>query len=217
MTESYKTVIIGDSRVGKTSIIARAATNEFDPTSVSPTVALGNATKIPVKANDSDIDIEIWDTAGTEQFQSLAVYYARDAVACICVFDLGNLQSFLNINAWIQMILQVGSISNFYIVGNKFDLVQNQVIDPTIDGVFKYLTTRDDQDAIEDAELQVSKLKDTLEGIKWSLLFASAQSGFHIEDLFQQIGEDVVSSKENEDTTTSIKIKDTPKKSGCGC
>lgn len=119
---NFKVVIIGDSEVGKTSIIQRAKDGTFEENGTPATIN-GNATKIPVKLDNKTVTIEMWDTAGTEAYQALAVNYARNAVACICVFDVTNEDSFNDLSGWVNMMQNVETIKYFYFVGNKSDLL----------------------------------------------------------------------------------------------
>eukprot|EP00766_Chilomastix_caulleryi_P000144 gnl/Chilomastix_caulleri/1137.p1 GENE.gnl/Chilomastix_caulleri/1137~~gnl/Chilomastix_caulleri/1137.p1 ORF type:complete len:165 (-),score=10.75 gnl/Chilomastix_caulleri/1137:309-803(-) len=118
---SHKVVLLGDSGVGKTSLIYRYIKNEFSEYS-EPTVGALCSSKT-VRANDHDVLLEIWDTAGQERYRSLVPMYYRDAECAIVVYDIRNPQSYDLALEYIDQIQQAGGAGDFIaIVGNKVDL-----------------------------------------------------------------------------------------------
>ena len=97
--QQKKVIIIGDSNVGKTSILFRFVFNKFDQQSM-PTLGAGFKTK-EVKFEDPhnpttqrSMRLTLWDTAGQEKFDSLTKMYFKDAKAAIIVYDISSEQSF---------------------------------------------------------------------------------------------------------------------------
>ena len=87
--QEKKVLIIGDSNVGKTSIMLRIVRNEFDEYSM-PTLGTGfKVREIQFKDNQK-MQLSIWDTAGQEKFDSLTKIYFKHAEAALIVYDVTN-------------------------------------------------------------------------------------------------------------------------------
>ena len=100
----FKVVLIGESGVGKTSILLRYVSNEFNSQQFS-TLGLSYVDKIIQIDNNKKIKLEIWDTAVQEKFRSLAKAYYRNIDVGILVYDVTNKTSFEEIkNYWIKDI-----------------------------------------------------------------------------------------------------------------
>jgi Ras-related protein Rab-7A len=130
---SFKIIIIGDSCVGKTSLLKRYVNNTFLE-SYKATIGVDFLTK-NIKINKKIISLQLWDTAGNERFHTLSNAFYRGADACIIVFDLTNIISFKNLENWMDEFLLYSNVSDpnnypFIIVGNKSDLINdtNRVI-----------------------------------------------------------------------------------------
>ena len=127
--ETVKVVLIGESGVGKTSIISRYTTNTFDPQTLTSSSAQFLTKTINLNENTS-IKFDIWDTAGQEKFKSLAKIFYKDAKVIIFVYDITNKPSFETLkNYWYKEIMD-NSISDLIlaIVGNKSDLYENEQV-----------------------------------------------------------------------------------------
>ena len=100
----FKVVLIGESGVGKTSILLRYVSNEFNSQQFS-TLGLSYVDKIIQIDNNKKKKLEIWDTAGQEKFRALAKAYYRNIDVGILVYDVTNKTSFEEIkNYWIKDI-----------------------------------------------------------------------------------------------------------------
>ncbi|KAH0788277.1 small GTP-binding protein [Histomonas meleagridis] len=118
---TFRVVTIGDSSVGKTCIINRFINNKFQADQQNTVGAAMES--FNEERNGKKIEIQIWDTAGQEQYKSLGAVYYRGAAAVIFVFDLSNYQSFKNLDEWLNSFQQAGSDkASFFLVGNKSDL-----------------------------------------------------------------------------------------------
>lgn len=98
---AYKVAMVGDSGVGKTSIVSsfiRGTTSS----SHEPTLGAAFDTKFVNIGCEKKIKLQIWDTAGQERFKSLIPMYYRNAQACICVFDVTNYNSIKNLASWVN-------------------------------------------------------------------------------------------------------------------
>jgi small GTP-binding protein len=114
----YKVAFVGDSSVGKTSLIYSYLGQAGEPT---PTVG-AILTKIETKADSTPIILNVWDTAGQESLKSFIPIYARGSHAVVIVFDQSNPLSFDHVKDWYKDMTEiVGSIA-FFLVANKLDL-----------------------------------------------------------------------------------------------
>lgn len=135
MTLACKVAFIGDTNVGKTSLVNKLLQRNFS--SNHPTI--GTVFDIlNTVIDNSSVKFHIWDTAGQERFHSIVPMYIRDTHIIVMVFDLNSKTSFDNIkNIWIKTIKQScggndindnGTINNntmssqIVLVGNKSDL-----------------------------------------------------------------------------------------------
>lgn len=128
---SIKTVLVGETGVGKTSIIKQFAKNEFDPECTSSICCHYNSKTIYIKQIEKEIKFDLWDTAGQEIYRSLARIFYKDAKIIIFVYDITNKKSFEGIQKyWYKQILANSDKDTILgLVGNKSDLYNFQVID----------------------------------------------------------------------------------------
>ena len=123
-------LIIGDSTVGKTSILSRFANGTFNSNYLA-TVGLDNFTKDEIIDNKI-IRIKIWDTAGQERYKSLTKGFFRNAEGVMLVYDVTNSETYENLKFWLQSIKNnmssdMGEIP-IIIIGNKIDCEDREVI-----------------------------------------------------------------------------------------
>ncbi|CAG97842.1 Rab family GTPase YPT10 [Kluyveromyces lactis] len=169
MTEStyistVKLVLLGESSVGKSTIVTRFTTGEFHIN--SPTIGAAFSTKAMEWVDSEDgikrrVNFEIWDTAGQERYRSLAPMYYRNTDVALIVFDVTQLASEKKAQSWIDEL-------NNYLEDYKKDTVQLRVVGNKIDLV--------DEETLQnwnDAEL------------------VSAKTGEGIDELFLKIGKDI--------------------------
>ena len=120
--KEYKVVTVGQSGVGKTSLIMRYSTGNFVPNQ-QPTV--GSATVVAnINVNDTKVKLNIWDTAGQEQFNSLLPLYFRNSAAVLFVVDIS--QSVDVANSFYEKVENdIPNNANLYFLCNKSDLVDD--------------------------------------------------------------------------------------------
>ena len=127
--EKIQLLIIGDSTVGKTSILNRYTKGEFNPNYLA-TLGIDFFKKDEI-LNGKTIRIKIWDTAGEERYKSLTQGYFRNAEGIIIVYDVSNKDTFDNLKFWIQSIKTHINIDKqnipSIIIGNKIDLPEREV------------------------------------------------------------------------------------------
>ncbi|XP_057657406.1 uncharacterized protein LOC130894544 [Diorhabda carinulata] len=117
----HKTILLGDSGVGKTSLLVKFDTGKFQSGNFSATVGIGFTTKV-VTVNNTKVKLQIWDTAGQERFRSVTHAYYRDAHALLLLYDVTNKTSFDNIRAWLGEIREYAQDDVvIMLLGNKAD------------------------------------------------------------------------------------------------
>ena len=123
-TMKFKTVIIGEAGVGKTSIVQQFVNKCFQEKYVE-TIGVEFFTKT-FKINDKIIKAEIWDTAGSERFASITKNYYRGADGALIVYDISNKTTFDNVENWFNEIKNsCKEDAEIILIGNKNDL-ENQ-------------------------------------------------------------------------------------------
>jgi len=123
----FKVLLLGDSGVGKTSLILRYTDETFNSKLVN---SIGVDFKMKKKEIDGKvIKVQIWDTAGHERFRAITYSYYRGANAIIIVFDITEDKSFLSIRDWLKQIDKYASKNVFkFLVGNKSDLQHKRLV-----------------------------------------------------------------------------------------
>uniref|UniRef100_A0A5S6QC10 small monomeric GTPase n=1 Tax=Trichuris muris TaxID=70415 RepID=A0A5S6QC10_TRIMR len=124
----FKLVLLGESAVGKSSLVLRFAKGQFHEYQES-TIGAAFLTQ-SVCMDDMTVKFEIWDTAGQERYHSLAPMYYRGAQAAIVVYDVTNQESFTKAKNWVNE-LQRQALPNIVIAlaGNKADLANKRMVD----------------------------------------------------------------------------------------
>ena len=116
-----KYVIIGDSGVGKSNILLRYINNTFSE-EFKTTVGVEFGAK-NIEINKNIYRIQIWDTAGQENFRSIARAYYKNSVCACIVYDITNQSSFKSIQSWIDdCTKQTPKSVLLLLIGNKNDL-----------------------------------------------------------------------------------------------
>ncbi|GAB2275677.1 Ras- protein RABG3d [Dionaea muscipula] len=120
-----KVIILGDSGVGKTSLMNQFVNHKFT-NQYKATIGADFLTK-EVQIDDRLFTLQIWDTAGQERFQSLGVAFYRGADCCVLVYDVNVIKSFDNLNRWREEFLLQASPHDpdnfpFVVLGNKVDV-----------------------------------------------------------------------------------------------
>jgi len=123
----YKIILIGDTNVGKTSIISKYLSGVFPlQTNPIPTIAAEFATKIIQIKEGGYIKAQIWDTAGQERYKSITYHHYRKSAGGLIVYDITKRSSFENIPNWLSDLRKLADKDCIIaLIGNKLDIVQN--------------------------------------------------------------------------------------------
>ncbi|XP_055695035.1 ras-related protein Rab-18-B [Lutzomyia longipalpis] len=118
---TFKILIIGESGVGKSSLLLRFVEDNFDADQ-SITIGVDFKTKI-VNIDGVNVKLAIWDTAGQERFRTLTPSYYRDAQGAILVYDVTKKNTFQKLELWLNELEIYGTRPNMakMVVGNKID------------------------------------------------------------------------------------------------
>ncbi|KAM3581672.1 Ras-related protein Rab-11A [Umbelopsis sp. WA50703] len=129
----FKLVLIGDSGVGKSNLLSRFTSNEFNLESKS-TIGVEFATK-NIVIDDHTIKCQIWDTSGQERYRAITGAYYRGAVGALLVYDITRPSSFQNIDHWLKELKDHADENIvMMLVGNKSDLAESSRAVPTEEG-----------------------------------------------------------------------------------
>ncbi|EEB18186.1 GTP-binding nuclear protein RAN1, putative [Pediculus humanus corporis] len=124
---TLKILIIGESGVGKSSLLLRFIDDKFDPDQPL-TIGVDFKTK-EMTVDGNRVKLALWDTAGQERFRTLIPSYYRDAHGAILVYDVSNYITFRKIEDWLNELDVYATKPNLIkiIVGNKIDLEKREV------------------------------------------------------------------------------------------
>ncbi|CAG0900561.1 unnamed protein product [Cyprideis torosa] len=122
----FKLLIIGDSAVGKSSLLLRFADNAFTGSSI-PTIGVDFKIKT-LNIEGQRIKLQIWDTAGQERFRCITGTYYRGTHGVIVVYSVTSAESFASVQRWLEEIDNNCDVVNRILVGNKDDDPENKVV-----------------------------------------------------------------------------------------
>ena len=122
-----KIIIIGSVNVGKTSLLTRYATGQFQNISKSTSNA-SFITKIK-EIDGRKYEVKIWDTAGQEKYRSLTKIFIKDAKIAIIVYAIDDMSSFIDLAMWLNIVKEINSGKIIVgIAANKADLYKNSKV-----------------------------------------------------------------------------------------
>ena len=158
---NFKIIIIGDSGVGKSSILKRAVKNRFDE-SYQATIGF-EFLLMHFSVNELKIKLQIWDTCGQEMYRSLVQGFYRNTSLALVVYDISKKPSFDSLDTWLKDLrAHTDQELPIFIAGNKFDLDNERQVaykdakDYSLSSRTKYFTE------------------------------CSAKTGYHVEDIFYE-------------------------------
>ena len=124
-----KSILVGDSQVGKTSIITQLVRKTFDEEYIQ-TIAGDKSTKDIELSNGKTLILEIWDTAGQDMYRNVNKIFMKNAKIVILVYDMTSEESFKGLNDWYKQVIEVNDKNEiqFGVVANKSDLYEEQKV-----------------------------------------------------------------------------------------
>ena len=163
-----KVILVGDSGVGKTSIINRYLNQYKEHMDSTVTTSYYNKSEI---IDNYDLIFQIWDTVGQEQYRSLNSLFFKDAQICLMVYDITKEESFSSIrHYWYEAIISNGLEGVILgVAGNKNDLYMNEKVDR-------------------------QEVRDFCDEINATFRFTSAVQNVCIDELFKEFGKKFVNS-----------------------
>ena len=128
--EAIKVVLLGESGVGKTSIISQFTTKKFDPHRETSLSAQFISKTIEFQDLGKSLKFDIWDTVGQEKYRSLAEIFYRDAKVIIFVYDITSKYSFEGLKEYWYKETKSRTTGNplLAVVANKIDLYSEQTV-----------------------------------------------------------------------------------------
>ncbi len=126
----FKAVLIGDSGVGKTSLISRWTRNHYNP-NIQSTMSVEYCSKIVETETGKRTKVFLWDTCGQEKFGAISYSFYRGALGAFLIFDISSAKSFENVKEkWFNEIKSIrGDEILLMLVGNKSDKQFHREVD----------------------------------------------------------------------------------------
>ena len=118
---SFKVIMLGDSTVGKTSLLTQLCSNYFN---TDPKTTIGGSfVEKTLNTTKGKVKLQLWDTAGQEQYRCLVPIYSRGANAAIIVFDVSKPKTFETANEWYDLVNRnKANVCLIFTAANKMDL-----------------------------------------------------------------------------------------------
>ena len=174
-------MLLGESQIGKTSLIQRYVKNNFNLSYIT-TVGIDFQLK-QIKMNNKSIKLQIWDTAGQERFKNITKSYFHSSDGFIVGYDITSRLSFTNVSTWLKEINDNAPEEiQKILIGNKCDLNEREV------------TTEEGQKLAEE------------NGMKF--FETSAKHDINVKETFESITKDIldVQYKEEGESRNSLVI-----------
>mmetsp|Transcript_26901 Transcript_26901/g.67617 ORF Transcript_26901/g.67617 Transcript_26901/m.67617 type:complete len:206 (+) Transcript_26901:73-690(+) len=160
-----KVIILGDSGVGKTSLMNQYVNKKFS-NQYKATIGADFLTK-EVIIDDKLVTLQIWDTAGQERFRTITSSYYRGAMGIIIVYDVTDKESFNHVVDWMKEIDKYASDQvNKLLIGNKSDLASKKVV-------------------------QYDEAKEFADSIGVKFMETSAKNSHNVEQAFQTMASEI--------------------------
>ena len=185
----FKIILLGDSGVGKSSLLSRYMDEGFimnKPCTINADFKIKN-----IKVDQSSTaQITIWDTCGQERYRAITRQYFKDAHGIILVYDVADKRSFSDLDIWIEEIKKntIKKDLSIILVGNKIDLK------------FRYITSEEAKNFADNNNLMYCE--------------TSSKEGLNVEQAFEMVTKDIIIKQnnnnifnDNEDLSPSNNIK----------
>ena len=170
-----KLVILGEGRVGKTSILLqyfKKTFNEGQGKTINPAFY-----EKEVNSNGKKVQLKFWDTAGQEQFNAISALYYQNAVGALIVYDVSIPETFDKVKQWVKTLQEaVGKDIVFVVAGNKFDLSSKAELDKKSGEIEAYCAKENCKHFYTSAKTRF-QVDDTFDCLIKSVLNKSKQTG----------------------------------------
>ncbi|XP_063810748.1 ras-related protein Rab-42 [Pseudophryne corroboree] len=125
----FRVLLLGDSGVGKTSLLRRYTDEDFTDTT-GPTVGVDFCSRIEEPETGVKVRLQFWDTAGQERYRAVTRSYYRNAACVILLFDLTAQKSFEHIESWYKEVTERTQPQPllFLLLGTKSDMQQQRSV-----------------------------------------------------------------------------------------
>ena len=152
-----KMILLGESGVGKTSIISRYVENKFSADVMSSSSMTFVSKKLTI--DKQKIQLNIWDTVGQEKYRALSKLFFKDTKIVVLVYSIANLNTFQGLEYWINLYKEtIGDEAILGIVGNKSDLFLEQEVDESQGeefaknngGIFSLVSAKDNKVGLDE-------------------------------------------------------------------
>ena len=163
-SEIFKIILIGESGVGKTSIISQFVDHDFQREQRATTGGTFSTKSIKC-SNGKILNYEIWDTAGQERYRAITTMFYKDSNAVILVYDITRNDSFDELKSyWIEQVKEKANNVILAIAANKYDLIESEKVDEDearnfakeINAIFA-TTSAKNRSGIDDLFLKIAK------------------------------------------------------------
>ena len=152
-----KMILLGESGVGKTSIISRYVENKFSADVMSSSSMTFVSKKLAI--DKQKIQLNIWDTVGQEKYRALSKLFFKDTKIVVLVYSIANLNTFQGLEYWLNLYKEtIGDEAILGIVGNKSDLFLEQEVDESQGeefaknngGIFSLVSAKDNKVGLDE-------------------------------------------------------------------
>ncbi|XP_073966766.1 ras-related protein Rab-24-like isoform X2 [Choristoneura fumiferana] len=170
----FKIVLLGSEHVGKTSLVIRFVNYSFNTgTPYQNTIGAAFCAKT-MNSKGRDFNVGIWDTAGSERYESMTRMYYRGAHAAVICYEPTSLESWARLRHWLTELRTVEEECKVYLCGTKKDLLDS---------------------GSAGREVPEDIVRTYSQGLRGHFL-TSSKTGENVEELFQKIVDDCASDKE---------------------
>ena len=177
---SLRLLLVGDTCVGKTSLLLRYTENFF-PQEHAATIGVEYKTKM-FQYRDFQVKLHIWDTAGQERFHSITNNFFHNADGILFIYDITNEKSFEGAKDWIKEAEEIGDYFKKIIIGNKCDLENKR-------------------------EVSKQQLNDFANEEKINCFETSAKDNINLKEVFTKIVELIFEDKDDEEILREYCVK----------
>lgn len=166
---SFKIIVLGDSGVGKTSLLDRFSQDKFTPSYIT-TIGVDIINKKLNIGNDI-VNLKVWDTAGQERYQTLTKQFFQNVDGVVLVLNLLSLESFEKLEKWLELIRNQEQTLELIVAGNKCDCNEDE----------RLVKLTDIETFVQEQQLEY--------------LETSAKTGYNVEKLFKTLTKKILKRK----------------------